>query len=38
MLRTSHKQHLALLLDRPHAWLLPFIILLCNEYGLLDVS
>jgi hypothetical protein len=35
---TSHEQHLALLLDRPDAWFLVFLFLLCNEYGLFDVS
>jgi hypothetical protein len=38
VLPTSHKQHLALLLDRPHAGLLVVVFLLRNENGFFDVS
>jgi hypothetical protein len=38
VMRTSHKQHLALLLDRPYAGLLVVVFLLRNEYCLFDVS
>jgi hypothetical protein len=37
-LRTSHKQHLALLLDRPHAGFLVIFFLFRYEYGFLNVS
>jgi hypothetical protein len=36
--RTSHKQHLALLLDCPYAWLLLVVVFFGNVYRFFDVA